>query len=51
MYMKSNLVKMDILLNGESIDALAVIVHREFAYSRGKSITVSIKELYPRQLF
>ena len=50
-YMKSNLVKMDVLLNGESIDALAVIVHRDFAYSRGHSITVRLKELIPRQQF
>ena len=50
-YMKSNLVKMDILLNGDSIDALAVIVHREFAYSRGQAITVKLKELIPRQQF
>ena len=50
-YMKSNLVKMDILLNGESIDALAVIVHRDFAYNRGHSITVRLKELIPRQQF
>ena len=50
-YMKSNLVKMDVLLNGESIDALAVIVHRDFAYNRGHSITVRLKELIPRQQF
>ena len=50
-YMKSNLVKMDILLNGDSIDALAVIVHRDFAYNRGHAITVKLKELIPRQQF
>ena len=50
-YMKSNLVKMDVLLNGDAIDALAIIVHRDFAYSRGHSITVKLKELIPRQQF
>ena len=50
-YMTSKLVKMDILLNGESIDALALIVHRDAAYSRGQAITVKLKELIPRQQF
>jgi len=50
-YQKSNLVKMDILLNGEIIDALAIIVHRDFAYSRGQVITVKLKDLIPRQQF
>lgn len=50
-YMTSKLVKMDILLNGEAIDALATIVHRDSAYNRGQAITVKLKELIPRQQF
>lgn len=50
-YRKSDLVKMDILLNGELIDALSIIVHREFAYSRGQKITAKLKELLPKQQF
>ena len=50
-YKKSDLVKMDILLNGELIDALSIIVHRDFAYARGNSITVKLKELIPKQQF
>ena len=50
-YKESNLVKMDILINGDIVDALSIIVHRDFAYNRGQAITVKLKELLPRQQF
>ena len=50
-YKKSNLVKMDILLNNEVVDALSVIVHRDRAYQRGKAVCEKLKDLIPRQMF
>lgn len=50
-YVKSKLVKMDILLNGELIDALSMIVHQDFSQKRGKLITEKLKEIIPRQMF
>ncbi len=50
-YKASNLVKMDILLNAEVVDALSFIVHKDFAYNRGKAIVESLKKLIPRQQF
>ena len=50
-YKPSDLVKMDVLLNGEVVDALSVIVHKNFAYNRGKAIVYKLKEIIPRQLF
>ena len=50
-YQTSRLVKMDILLNGEVVDALSTIVHKDFAFSRGKAITEKLRKLIPRQQF
>ncbi len=50
-YVRSDLVKLDILLNGEQCDALSIIVHRDRAYPRGSSIAEKLKEVIPRQLF
>ena len=50
-YQQSDLVKMDILLNGDVCDALSMIVHRDRAYARGRSIAEKLKDVIPRQLF
>lgn len=50
-YKKSDLVKVDVLINGEKVDALAMIVHRDFAYNRAKKICENLKEVIPRAQF
>lgn len=50
-YKESSLVKMDILLNGEIVDALSVIIHKDFAYQKGRTIVKKLRELIPRQMF
>ena len=50
-YKVSDLVKMDILINGDTVDALSVIVHKDFAYERGKKIVENLRTIIPRQMF
>ncbi len=50
-YQESNLVKLDLLVSGEPVDALSLILHRSTAESKGRAVTAKMKELIPRQLF
>ncbi len=50
-YKASDLLRMDILINGDPVDALCLIVHKDFAYSRGSKIVKSLREIIPRQMF
>jgi GTP-binding protein LepA len=50
-YQESDLVKLDVLVGGEPVDALALIVHRDFAYERGRELATRLRKLIPRQLF
>ncbi len=50
-YQRSNLIKLDILLNGDNVDALSALIHRDNAYSLGKKICAKLRELIPRQQF
>jgi len=50
-FQPANLIKLDILINGEKVDALSIIVHRDYAESRGRELTDRMKELIPRQMF
>lgn len=50
-FQQADLIKMDVLINGDRVDALALIVHRDAAYSRGRALTEKMQELIPRQMF
>jgi GTP-binding protein LepA len=50
-YRADNLVKLDMMLNGEPLDALSIIVHKDTAYARGRALAAKLKELVPRQQY
>src|SRR6202020_866901 len=50
-YHESDLIKLDVLVGGEPVDALALIIHREFAYDRGRELVTRLRKLIPRQMF
>src|SRR5439155_154255 len=50
-YQQADLVKLDILINAEPVDALSIIVHRERAYQRGKDVCAKLKEVIPKQMY
>ena len=50
-YWESPLVKLDLLVNGDPVDALSIIVHKEMAYARGRALVSKMRQLIPRQMF